>query len=730
VSTDPGAEEGLERLRAAARSNPRSTAFVALAHALCDHGREDEAEEVCRQGLLQHPRLVTGQVALGRALIARHHWGEAKEVLVNAAKANPEHGEAFRWLGDLILQQGDANRARALLEYAEELMPGDGQVADLLAEAGGKPLSRTSRPLSDFEHTRVKDARALAERMHEDPPAPPNGASASTGSLDDDRTPVVEPLNQFDPAAAPTPPVESLPAIPTGAMRTPWLRALALLGAVGLAVLLVLAVMRDRPGPVDPSADRPGPAAGQPIGSGRAVDLGPLRRDILDSSLASLQRVRAVGMKAGWGGPADGDLAATVAFADSLLASDWGLPVATESLQAAESAERARPASASRTALLESARAITAAAHGRLGDARAGAERALAAGAGGHEARFAGGRVKFLAGELGAARVDLERALDSAPSFGAAALDHAAVLIDAGEAATSAAELEKYLAQRRTDVRARLLLAEAGRAAARSVDREAVRSACKDQGSTPPPVRAFCALDAAASARLEGDRAGAVKNARSAAVSGVLGLHAARGAAQAALLLASLGEIDAASEALGKVKDHVGTSFAPRVWAEAAVALGRGEKVSSATLATPPGPEARLVAARMAFAQGGPAALAATLGRMGPAAVDYDPELKSFSALAVEGRLSARLRADLDRRAAKGSAVAAYVAGRSALAAGDRRTAGRRLARALRGHGDACEAARLLLTIDRRSRPSSVSSESRIASALKGRSSGCVHLRK
>ena len=33
---------------------------------------------------------------------------------------------------------------------------------------GGKPLPRVSRPKTDFEHTRVGNARALAERMHED----------------------------------------------------------------------------------------------------------------------------------------------------------------------------------------------------------------------------------------------------------------------------------------------------------------------------------------------------------------------------------------------------------------------------------------------------------------------------------------------------------------------------------------------------------------------------------
>jgi hypothetical protein len=208
------------------------------------------------------------------------------------------------------------------------------------------------------------------------------------------------------------------------------------------------------------------------------------------------------------------------------------------------------------------------------------------------------------------------------------------------------------------------------------------------------------------------------------------GPHGARGVAAAALVLASLGEVDAAAEALERVKNRLGGSFVPRVWAEAAIALGRGEKVSSANLSTPPGPEARLVAARMAFAQGGASALAGTLGRLGPGAVEYDPDLKVYAALAVEGRLPAKVRADIERRANKGSSVAAYVAGRAALSAGDRRGAARRLAKALRGHGDTCEAARVLMSIERKYRPGSVSTDAKVAATLKGRNAGCVHLRR
>src|SRR5439155_9580302 len=96
---------------------------------------------------------------------------EAQEVLIGAAKANPDHGDAFRWLGEVVIKRGDLPRARTLLEYAEELSPNDRRVTELLIEAGGTPTFRSPRPRTDFEHTRVANARALADRMHEDPGA-------------------------------------------------------------------------------------------------------------------------------------------------------------------------------------------------------------------------------------------------------------------------------------------------------------------------------------------------------------------------------------------------------------------------------------------------------------------------------------------------------------------------------------------------------------------------------
>ncbi len=177
-------EEGLERLRAAVEANPRSTTFVALAHRLLDVGRAPEAEEICRKGLTQHPGLVTAQVALARALVESARTDEAQAVLIGAARGNTEHAEAFRVLAELVMKRGNRERARTLLEYAEELVPHDQKVARLLVEAGGTPTAKGARLQSDFEDTRVLKAENLAPvtappppSLSPDPPAPPMPAS-------------------------------------------------------------------------------------------------------------------------------------------------------------------------------------------------------------------------------------------------------------------------------------------------------------------------------------------------------------------------------------------------------------------------------------------------------------------------------------------------------------------------------------------------------------------------
>jgi tetratricopeptide (TPR) repeat protein len=544
-------EEGLERLRAAVKANPRSTTFVALAHLLCEAGRAPEAEDVCREGLSRHPGLVTGQVALGRALLDRGRMREAQEVLIAAAKANPDHGDAFRWLGEVTIKRNDLPRARALLEYAEELSPNDRRVTELLIEAGGTPTFRSARPRTDFEHTKISNARALADRMHEDPnddptrvgpelsellaadstdgerSAPRSNAAlgideptvvdgraaldawrssaheeadhdgdseeilpAQAGELQGLAAPAIsthasEPRVQVSPVEADLTPVSvsgvQIPARRTQTAALPvrqlW-RSRPLVmsaAAVGLALLGVVVFLATRE-------------------DGGAVEelRGRMNTATAAGSLAGLTTARELGQQIVAARPSDGGDLAALAFVDTLLIRDYGLPLRKEAEDLLARARADKGASAARTGVIEAVAALLALGAGQLAEAQQSAERAVTATPDGAPALLAGARVKIHNADLEGARRDLERLLARTPDYAHAVTDWAAIWIDSGDPSTASQSLRDQIKRTRDHLPARLLLAEAERALG---DRSAVEGLAAQRprgrqrgprGATPP----------------------------------------------------------------------------------------------------------------------------------------------------------------------------------------------------------------------------------------------------
>jgi tetratricopeptide (TPR) repeat protein len=737
VATDRDTEEGLLRLRAVVQANPRSTAFVALAHALSDLGRHEEAEEISLAGLAQHPRLVTGQVALGRALIGRGRMREAQEQLVEAARANPEHGDAFRWLGELVLRRGQPDKARTLLEYAEELLPSDTRVAELLSEAGGSPQTRPSRPRTDFEDTRVGDVRRLAERMHEDPPSAAKTNGHHPGPTEEAITAEFEPqagkngseASKAGQGPAP-PPISERSALEVrrhttlgraGRIRELWLRggAPARFGAIAAAVVLLAAsaywLAPRGEGPVA----RPGESApGKPLVA--AVDM---TAAIAAGSLDGLAAVRALGKQLLETPNANPDQLAAAAFASALLASDYGVAGLADALELANAAGKAQPAAPARTALIEASRALAALSGGHLTEAQAAATRAVIAAPESAEALFVSGRVQLRLGKVVEARAALAKAVSRVPVIAAAALDRAAAALDAGEAEAAATEVGGLLA-RQNDLRAQLILADAERLAGRPPSGKGLKERCREEGRESPIIRTSCAAEAAVNARLAGDRAAAVRAARAATVGGG---RNPRALAVGALVLANLGENEAATDALRKIRDDSGPGFVPRAFAQLAVTLGRGETpAATGPLPAATSPDARLAAARLAFAQGGQKALSELLTGYAPAFFEQDPDLAAFALLAKDPPLDPEVLKPFEERADKAGGLAAYVLGRLALAAGDAKAAAPRLQRAIQSSSEACEAARLLMTIDKKARPSALATDAKIASYLRSNNSTCV----
>lgn len=764
VSTDRDTEEGLERLRGVVRANPRSTTFVALVHALCDAGREDEAEKVCRAGLGEHPDLVTAQAALGRALAGQGRLEEATRVLVATAEAHPEHGDTFRLLGDIALEQGLAPVARSILEYAEELNPQDGRVAEALRAAGGTPVARSVRPQSDFEHTRVANARALAERMHEDPPDPkrkrspalPPAATPSEGI-----TPVVE-MNGWEPGSVtarrqgpPPMPRDVLARATASRLRTPtplvrflvggtaWhQRGLAFLRGNGLgwrlwglklgwsglarktrvglglgAGLLVMAlVLLLWPGGPGGLRGGPGPQSG-------AAGLDSPARGILAGDFGHLVRMTELTRGVEPLNPKAGDRLALRALATAVLAVDYGLGTLAESVDAAAAAEQPTPPSSKRAASVETARTLVAIAQGQLPEAKSAANRALSAEPHAPESRWAAGRAYLAHGDLDAAEAAFSGALKVAPFAHAVAYDLAALLLDRGKLDESRKVLATALKGRRPTLRERLLLAELARAESRGTGEGEVESACASGAKQSPFLGWRCQIHEAELARLRGERAVSLRGVR-AIPHEVAGDR--RTARRLGLVLAAFGDIDGA-EVYASKGSPKSSGLLSDAWLKVAIDLGRGLGVPGELPRVAPGPEERLLRARAAFAGGGAEALTRTLAEIGPAAVELDRDLQMFAALAKDNQ-DRRLRAELERRADRGNSLAAYVLGRLAFARGDERRGARHLKHALQGHGDTCEAARLILSLDGKKRPPTVRTPSRLARHLAKRNAACAAL--
>jgi tetratricopeptide (TPR) repeat protein len=453
-----------------------------------------------------------------------------------------------------------------------------------------------------------------------------------------------------------------------------------------------------------------------------------VRAAIAAGTLERLQEARAHGKQRQAAGTLDADGSAALALTNALLASDHGQSTVADTEEAAAAALGARPPLPARTGMAEGARALAALAAGKIDEARAAATRARTAAPELPEALFASGRVQMFVGATSEARADLEAAVKGAPKLTAARLDLAALKIDVANAPAAIKDLEALLAADQELLRARLLLAEARRAAVLPVATDEMREACREGRREGRVMRAACAFERAASARLAGDRGEALKSARVAVAGSGRNIRAV---AHGVMMLATLGDVDSAGEAMRKIAQETAPGFIPRSWADRAAALARADKLTSAPVFDQPAsPEHRLLVARAAFAEGGPKALGETLRKLGPAAVDYDPDLKLFATLVDEGKPSSEARQQLEASADKGSSLASYLLGRHALAAGERKRAAQRLARALQGHGDSCEAARLLLGIERKLRPSSVNTDAKVVRTVRGRNGGCVHAQR
>lgn len=429
-------------------------------------------------------------------------------------------------------------------------------------------------------------------------------------------------------------------------------------------------------------------------------------------TFADLGRAQAIGRRLVLFDGRNREAAAALAFADAMLAVDYGAETAGEALQALAGAglTEGAPTDDGPAAMAAAARLLT-----RLrGGQPAGALKAAAVTAASTPdlpyPLYALGRARARSGDLAGAARALEAAIVAAPGFTAARLAWAEVRLDLGDPKGAQAALAAVLEQAPADPRALLLLDEVSSALDQPAP-PALDGACRPVGRPPPFIAAACALARASRARRAGDRK--LARAQAEAAARLISEHP-RLLGRTAVLLAQLGAVDQAAALLARAQRLAAPQTPALAWAQAAVALGRGRTPPPPEGARPDDPEARLLVARMSLASGGVAALQAALGSLGPAAVDADADLRTLAALA------AHKASDDDA-----DPLRSYAAGLQADLANDPQRAAERLAHALTGHGDACRAAAEYVSALRALK---VHPRGEIFAPLRAENAGCVDL--
>jgi len=591
-------------------------------------------------------------------------------VLVKVCQEQPECAEAFRVLGMVLGKRGDDRRARPLLEYADEL--------------DAQRTREIPAPLDDVPSDADTKRNRLAMQAAVPPsavtkPAEPAGRAAPVSQAPVRTTPTVPVLAPSSPVLSASTPVQ----LPSPAAPAPKSRGVGAFFAVVLCAAL---------------------AAGAVVGYKTYGKAHPPRispREELDRSLYSgtlehLMRARDVARMALESGPPDADSLARLGLLNAFLVDDYAVEAKKDAEDALRRAEASPEINKERAALIAAARSLLAHAAGERAAAKQHADAAMVATAPDLSAfaLLASARVRSLAGDAEGTARDLDRAMGIAPELAPVVVDWATARLDGGDPVAARRALVTLLEHNQDNSRALLLLAEAERALGEPNWTKTLEKACRGDAKISRSVRAACAVESALQSRIEGDRTGALRKAKAIAQTSedpqVLG--------QTSLLLALLGESDAAEEALDRGRKAADPANVPLVWADMAIRLGRGETVATSHLLEhPAGPERDLVALRAAYARSGATDLGAALKVLTPGIQDIDWDVRAYAALGHEEGPPKPELAMLEKRGEKGSPVASYVLGVLAAHDKDFKLAMRRLDKALSWHGDACQAALLYL---------------------------------
>ncbi len=144
-------ETEIDRLFERYRQAPQSCVFAPLADACRKIGRNDEAIEICRRGLLIHPEYASGHVVLGKCLYDSSKFEEAEESFEYVLGLDPENLVALKYLGLILSAKGDQSKAAAFFNRILELDPENKEILEKTVE------------LEDLEDEEILDLKPIVE---------------------------------------------------------------------------------------------------------------------------------------------------------------------------------------------------------------------------------------------------------------------------------------------------------------------------------------------------------------------------------------------------------------------------------------------------------------------------------------------------------------------------------------------------------------------------------------
>jgi predicted Zn-dependent protease len=103
------------------KRNPDAASTIALCEALRHTPRPTLIQQVGEMATRRHGGQVPVLLAVARMYLDAARLSDAQTVLVAAGKVAPREGGVYRWLGEVLLRRGDAERAEKVLERATQL---------------------------------------------------------------------------------------------------------------------------------------------------------------------------------------------------------------------------------------------------------------------------------------------------------------------------------------------------------------------------------------------------------------------------------------------------------------------------------------------------------------------------------------------------------------------------------------------------------------------------------